>query len=109
MGYTEDDRMVRVDFFKTGGKWYCTEAVEWTGSFYGTTVHGMATSDQIQHPVDAFKTSLRNHLGDRFQEMTAVCLEPYHEFSFPLMIKDGGWNNRVGDKILENKRTVSGI
>lgn len=92
MGYTTDDSMVRVDFFKPSGKWYYTEAVEWTGSFYGTTVDGRASLQEVQNPVDAFKQSLRDHLRNRFQEMTAVCLEPYHEFSFPLMIKDGGWN-----------------
>ena len=29
MGYSEDDSMVRVDFFKTSGRWYTTEAVKW--------------------------------------------------------------------------------
>ena len=33
MGYTTDDDMVRVDFFKPSGKWYTTEAVKWTGGY----------------------------------------------------------------------------
>jgi len=31
MGFTEDETVVRVDFFKESGKWYVTEAVKWTG------------------------------------------------------------------------------
>ena len=91
MGYTEDHSMVRVDFFGKSGKWYCTEAVKWTGAYYGTTSHGLATSDEIQTPHDAFVTSLKNHLGDRLHSMIAVCLEPYHEFSYPLMVKGSEW------------------
>ena len=33
MGYSEDETMVRVDFFKPSGKWYTTEAVKWTGAW----------------------------------------------------------------------------
>lgn len=82
MGYIDDDTMVRVDFFKPSGKWYSTEAVEWVGGYSGVSIH------------DAFAISLRN-LHDYkvyYSEMDAVCLEPYHEHSHPIMIKCGGWN-----------------
>lgn len=39
MGYIDDDSMVRVDFFKPGGKWYCTEAVKWTGGYNGVWIY----------------------------------------------------------------------
>jgi hypothetical protein len=81
MGYSDDESMVRVDFFKPSGKWYCTEAVRWTG--------GWAGKEQLIH--EAFAKSLNKHLGDRLKEMDAVCLEPYHEFSHPIQIKAGGW------------------
>lgn len=81
MGYTTDPAMVRVDFFKPSGKWYCTEAIKWTG-------HWKAT-EQSTH--DAFKKSLRNNLGDRLKDMDAVCIHPYHEWEFPLCIRQGGW------------------
>jgi hypothetical protein len=82
MGYSADDEMVRVDFFKPSGKWYTTEAVEWTGDWKGEG--GMSIHE-------AFAKSLRDHLGDRLSEMDAICLEPYHEFSHPIQIKNGGW------------------
>ena len=77
MGYTDDERMVRVDFFKESGKWYCTEAVKWTGEYH---------SNSLMH--DEFKKSLRDHLkGERLNDMVAVCLEPYHIHSHPIMMK----------------------
>lgn len=80
MGYTTDDSMVRVDFFKPSGKWYTTESIKWTGDYYKDNLH------------DSFKKSLRESLGDRLSDMDAVCLEPYHDMGYPLMIKNGGWN-----------------
>ena len=39
----------------------------------------------------AFAQSLRDHLGNRLCEMDAICLEPYHEHSFPITFKQGAW------------------
>ena len=83
MGYTEDPAMVRVDFFKSSGKWYCTEAVKWTGGWKG--------ADTLIH--DAFAKSLRDYLGNRLSEMDAICLHPYHEYEHPICIRNGGWTN----------------
>lgn len=80
MNYSNDESMVRVDFFKPSGKWYTTEAIKWTGGYKGVCIH------------TALSQSLRDALGDRLSEMDAVCLEPYHEYSHPVMIKNGGWN-----------------
>lgn len=79
MGYSDNPASVRVDFFKESGKWYCTEAVEWCG-YDAALIH------------DAFRDSLRIHLTQedgriRLEEMTAVCLEPYHEHAHPLMMR----------------------
>lgn len=76
MGYTDDPTMVRVDIFKNSGKWYTTLAIEWL--YY-------SSDNQLIH--DIFRESLKKHLGNKFSGMTAVCLEPYHEYSHPLMIK----------------------
>lgn len=81
MGYSEDPSMVRVDFFKTSGKWYVTKAIKWTGEWEGTK--------QLIH--DAFAQSLRDNLGDRLKDMDAICLEPYHEYTHPIQIKNGKW------------------
>jgi len=85
MGYTTDDSMIRVDFFKESGKWYTTEAVK------------------IEYPkrlglTEVFAKSLKNHFikegnPERLSEMTAVCLYPYYDDSFPVMIKNGDWLN----------------
>lgn len=86
MGYTEDDCMVRVDFFKESGKWYCTEAVRWFT--YG------AEKDKENIPIhQAFVEALGNHLGfdrPRLNGMQAVCLEPYHRLAHPLSLVVGG-------------------
>lgn len=80
MGYSENDYMVRVDFFKPSGKWYCTESVHWL------------TFRAAEMGIDqAFKQALKKHLAlsdgtYRLKEMTAVCLEPYHEHAHPLMM-----------------------
>lgn len=83
--YSDDPAMVRVDFFKSSGKWYETEAVKWTGEWKG--------DKQLIH--DAFKKSLKDHFKDypdRLSDMDAICLEPYHEYSHPIQVKNGGWN-----------------
>lgn len=71
MGYTNREDMVRVDFFKPSGKWYCTEAVKWL-DYHSEFIH------------EGFKESLAGHLKGRLLGMTAVCLEPYHENSHPI-------------------------
>lgn len=95
MGYSEDPAMVRVDFFKPSGKWYCTEAVAWTGAYHGPSayVEGLARRGEGRLIHEAFAKSLRDHLGDRLREMDAVCIHPYHQNEHPIMIRSGGWMN----------------
>jgi hypothetical protein len=76
--YTDNSNSCRVDFFKASGKWYTTEAIVFENSTYD------------DHPIDALLKALRSKLGNRLSEMTAVCLEPYCENSYPLMIRDWG-------------------
>lgn len=90
MGYTTDETMVRVDFFKSSGKWYTTEAVKWTGEWKG----GLVIGGQLI--LDAFAKSLRDHFKDqpdRLSEMDAVCLHPYHEYAHPIMFRRGEWRD----------------
>lgn len=84
MGYSEDPAMVRVDFFKSSGKWYATEAVKWTGKWSG--------KNSVIH--DEFEKSLRDHFKDqpeRLSDTDAVCLHPYHEDAHPIQLKNGSW------------------
>ena len=73
MGYSQNPAMVRVDFFKDSGKWYTTEAVEWL--------------DWGGELCRTFQLSLKAHLGGRLRGMWAVCLEPYSDKGFPLMVR----------------------
>ena len=77
--YSESENSVRVDFFKESGKWYTTEAVKWDNDIYKGLIN------------ECFKTALIRHLksesGFRLSGMIAVCLDPYHEHSFPLMCR----------------------
>jgi len=73
MNYSNNPRMVRVDFFKESGKWYTTEQMEWL-YHDGMLIH------------DAFLHCLRQNFNGHYSDMTAVCLQPYHEHEHPLMI-----------------------
>ncbi len=80
VNYSDDESMVRVDFFKPSGKWVDTEAVKFLG--YNDCILG------------AFAKSLREHFKDnplRFSDLDAVCLEPYHKHSHPIQLKAGSW------------------
>lgn len=74
MGYSDNSCMVRVDFFKPSGKYYTTEAVDFSGLYHGSTVEN-------------FERGLSRHLGDRLSGMTAVCIEPYAEHAYPVMVR----------------------
>ena len=79
--YIEDESSCRVDFFKPSGKWYTTIAVkfkdeDWKGE------GGIGPHE-----------GLKNAIGDSnngLSGMTAICLEPYHEWSHPISIV---WGN----------------
>jgi hypothetical protein len=81
VGYSDDASMVRVDFFNPNGKWKYTEAVKWIG-WDTPLIH------------EAFAESLRQHFAscpNRLSDLTAVCLEPYHKYSHPIVLKNGSW------------------
>lgn len=73
--YSDNPNSCRVDFFKPSGKWYATEAIVIPNSLYH------------QHPVGAVTNAIELQIGKRMSGMTAVCLHPYVENPFPVMIK----------------------
>lgn len=84
MHYSQHPDSIRVDFFKNSGAWYCTEEVKWTGQWIGTTIiHREFANSLIAH----LRISDSDGVRFRLMGMTAVCLEPYHESAFPLMVK----------------------
>jgi hypothetical protein len=79
MHYCEEPSMVRVDFFKESGKWYTTEAIQFS-RYDESLIH------------NAFENSLRAALKEpsgklRLSGMWAVCLHPYHQHEHPLMMR----------------------
>jgi hypothetical protein len=85
MNYSDKETSVRVDFFRPGGKWYTTEAVDMDG-FY----------DDVDGPKKAILAHLEktntNESGDpkeryRLGGMWAVCLVPCWKYEHPQMFK----------------------
>lgn len=79
MGYSTEEDMVRVDFFKSHGKWVETIQMKWI-FWEDVEIH------------KAFRLSLFACVGNRFAGMTAVCLEPYHKYAHPIMIRE--WDGK---------------
>ena len=81
LGFSTNDRMVRVDFFKESRKWYTTEEMECDR--YHSKVEG-----ELELIHDTFKRCLDKAFGrNSFEGMMAVCLEPDHECAYPLMVR----------------------
>jgi len=79
--YTENPNSCRVDFFRPNGKWYATEAVIFRGEDYAKgSVHL------------ALRHALHDSVVSRYQEMTTVCLEPYHQHSHPVSLVWDGYS-----------------
>lgn len=74
MGYSENNGMVRVDYFKHSGKWYMTEALDMS-AFYN---HGI-------YPGEAVRAALvaAGRLCPGFHK---VVLHPYFNSGYPVMI-----------------------
>lgn len=79
-GYSNNPSMVRVDFFKSSGKWYTTEEMLWL-EYKANPVKGIH---------DIFLESLNKAFPTNYRSFDAVCLEPYHEHSHPIQIKQWG-------------------
>lgn len=71
--YSDDPCMCRVDFFKPSGKWYDSVAVSFEGLYDTPLIH------------DAFREALERAKLMR-RGFRAVCLEPYHQHSHPIML-----------------------
>ena len=88
MGFTTNEGMVRVDFFEPSGKWHATKEMYWDG-FY-SVVYDKNEAAELMHAT--FSRCLEKSCGDCFRDMIAVCLEPYQERTYPIMIKR--WENK---------------
>lgn len=84
MGFTTDEHMVRVDIFKEKGKWYATIALKWDRYTCGNPQDG---SNDYESLHTTFQRCMKEQYPDKFKDMWAICLDPYHELSHPQMIK----------------------
>jgi len=75
MGYSENPGMVRVDFFKPGGKWYMTEEL----NMYDFWDYGLWCGEAVEAALEA--------KGRNLKYFTRVVLKPYHRNSHPVMLK----------------------
>lgn len=78
MGFTVNENMVRVDFWKPSGKWYDTVELEWDN--YGSREYKIG--DELIH--DTFRRCLKEQFSGHYKGMLATCLEPYHINSHPI-------------------------
>jgi len=83
MGFTMNNNMVRVDFFRKSGKWYSAVSLNWD----------TYESKEGELIYDIFRRCLKEQYPNSFIDMWAVCLKPYHIHSHPLMITHKGKEN----------------
>lgn len=79
-GFSLNPEMVRVDIFKESGKYYTTIQLQWDRYF-------IKRDDNIELIEDTFKRCMKEQYTGKFTDMCAVCLEPYSEQSYPLMMR----------------------
>jgi hypothetical protein len=83
MGYTEKDSSVRIDRFKDGGKWYDTFAVDMEPFWDSLT-----PVDGVRYAIAAHPDWSAEYVQDCLDRgFTFVCLEPYHKYAYPVMLK----------------------
>ncbi len=86
--YSDDSSSVRVDFFKSSGKWYTTEAVKWIGKFETHTLVNEEFTESVWEHLKSTTSQKEFNKGRvRLLDMVAVCIDLYHPHSFPLMMQ----------------------
>ena len=80
MGYSANDGMVRVDFFRPSGRWYTTEAVDMSAHYHDPTCLNAVEAAVVQH----LSKHPNKDGGLRLAGMIAVCLEPHHHHAYPI-------------------------
>ena len=74
--YSNNPGKVRVDFFKPSGKWYETEELDMSAYYGEPVIH------------NAILKAYYEQIAPYHEDMTMVVLEPYHQFSHPIMFTD---------------------
>lgn len=74
MNYSTTEGSVRVDFFRPTGGWYTTVEVDMTEYYLTVNIR------------NAIIKATKEVVREGYNGMTLVCLEPFHQFSHPIMI-----------------------
>ena len=89
MAFTTKSGYVRVDIFKPSGKWYHTAAVDMSEHYRDDDIHNalyLACSEEHLKGLSGqwgLTTGPRSKLEEGW---LLVCLEPYHEHSYPIAL-----------------------
>ncbi len=101
--YSNVSSCVRVDFFKLSGKYYTTEAVNWMGRYKEEElIYEQFADSVIRHLRES--TPEHNVPNIRLSDMVAVCLDPFHPHSHPLMMKVEDMPKLIEDRDERNNR-----
>ncbi len=79
MGFTIENNMVRVDLFKESGKYKDTISLKFDRYF-------TEIDNKIELIDDTFKRCMQEQYPN-IRNCICVCLDPYHEHSYPLMLR----------------------
>lgn len=80
MNYSDYPYQCRLDIFKPSGKWHMTTVIELDDGLYHEPIIQNAVIKGIEKAMGV--GYIETHPG-----WSAVCLEPYHENTHPIMIK----------------------
>lgn len=83
--FSRNSAKVRMDIFKPSGKWYDFFEVD-MGDFYHEDLINKAVKNAFK---DKIKTDFKNAQDyfDKHKDWYLVCLEPYYENNYPIMIQ----------------------
>lgn len=80
MGYSPNENDVRVDVFRPTGKHFAKFAVNMAG-FYEHDSHDALRESLVRYCKES------GYVNEVFNAMTAVCLEPYNRYPYPVMVR----------------------
>ena len=106
--YSNYSNSVRVDFFKPSGKYYTTEAVNWMGRYKEEDLIEEQFAESVLKALErepmTFESGKLWTGSYRLSDMVAVCLDPHHPNSFPLMMKVEDMPKLIKDRNERNNR-----
>jgi hypothetical protein len=83
MGFSINNSNVEVNIFRATGSWYTTLELRWDR-------FSSEKDDTIELIHETFRRCLREQYPEFCCDTIAVCLEPYHEYSHPILIEFKG-------------------